>query len=376
MKALIILLLFPSFVALATVRTASNDPTRPAQFNGTGNTAFVGARNASSAGDTIYLYGSPFDYGIITINKRLVLIGAGYAPNNQFGQPTRVSNVEFFRDGSTDASGSVIAGLLIGSSISPTGTLAANNITIYRNSIGNYIYTYASGSILTSGWAIYNNIVGGGIYGPSTSRTSTSPTNVIISNNIIRGAVSGFNSNTITIDHNIFLYSGNLSYMWNAIITNNIFARTSGDIFSGEVVFCTFNKNISNQSTIGPSSYYSPTNIFESTYTLTGGGSNSGGGNQVGTDPMFENVTNNNTYTATFNYRLNTSSPGKNAATDGTDIGIYGGSFPFPSGGATGSGFDTSPMPPIPQVTSVNIQNATIAPNGTLNVQVKGNVNN
>jgi len=33
-------------------------------------------------------------------------------------------------------------------------------------------------------------------------------------------------------------------------------------------------------------------------------------------------------------------------------------------------------MPPIPQVISVNIQNATIAPNGTLNVKVQGKVNN
>ncbi|MDW8332413.1 MAG: hypothetical protein RMK43_12225, partial [Cyclobacteriaceae bacterium] len=142
------------------------------------------------------------------------------------------------------------------------------------------------------------------------------------------------------------------------------------------VVFCTFNKNISNQNTIGPSSSYSPTNIFEATYTSTGGGSNTGSGNLTGTNPLFVNVPNNDTYNATYNYRLQSGSPGRNYATDGTDVGIYGGSYPFPSGGAPGSGFDTSPMPPIPQVTSVNIQNATIPPNGTLNVQVQGRVNN
>lgn len=370
--ALIILLYLP---ALATVRTVSNDPTRPAQFNGTGNTSFVAAHNASSPGDTLYVYGSPFDYGTLTISKRLVVIGAGYGPNNQFGQPTRANQISLFRDGSTDPSGSVITGLLISGNINCTGTLATNNITILRNRISGSIYLYISSALQATGWTIYNNIVYS-VLGNATSRTAASSTNILIANNIITGSVGYFNSNTVLIDHNVFLGSSNLYQVWNAIITNNIFVRSSGDIFSSEVVFCTFNKNISLQNTIGSASTYSPTNIFEATYTGTGGGSNSGSGNLVGTNPLFENVPNNDTYNTTYNYRLQAGSPGKNYATDGTDVGIYGGSYPFPSGGTPGSGFDTSPMPPIPQVTAVNIQNATIAPNGTLNVQVQGKVNN
>ncbi|MCS6974726.1 MAG: hypothetical protein NZM13_09595 [Cyclobacteriaceae bacterium] len=363
--------------ALATVRTVSNDPALPAQFTTTtegGNTSFNNAQTASSPGDTIYLYGTRFSYGTITISKRLVVIGAGYGPNNQFGQPTRVDVVNFFRDGSTDPSGSVIAGLLISGNVNCTGTLATNNITIFRNKVGGFIYPY-QGSNNGSNWTIYNNIIYR-IAGSSFSRTSSSPTNILILNNIIETSIQGFNHNSVLIDHNIFLGSNNLSSLWQAVITNNIFVRSSGNIFSGEVVFCTFNKNISNQNTIGPSSSYSPTNIFEATYTSTGGGSNTGSGNLTGTNPLFVNVPNNDTYNATYNYRLQSGSPGRNYATDGTDVGIYGGSYPFPSGGAPGSGFDTSPMPPIPQVTSVNIQNATIPPNGTLNVQVQGRVNN
>jgi hypothetical protein len=141
-------------------------------------------------------------------------------------------------------------------------------------------------------------------------------------------------------------------------------------------VLCSFNNNLSNQTTIGAASEYNPTNNFVTTYIGAGGGSNSGAGNQMGIDPLFENVTNNDTYNDTFNYRLKTGSPGKNAGTDGTDLGIYGGSYPFPSGGAIGSGFDTSPMPPIPQVTELNILNATVPVNGTLNVNVKATINN
>ncbi|QOI97348.1 MAG: hypothetical protein HRU69_07525 [Flammeovirgaceae bacterium] len=379
MKALInLILLLVSFASLATVRTVSNDPAVPAQFTTTGeggNTSFNAAHTASSPGDTIYIYGTRFSYGTLTISKRLVVIGAGYGPNNQFGQPTRADNVSFFRDGSTDPSGSVIAGLLVSSNINCTGTLATNNITIFRNSINSYIYTYLNSSNLGSGWTIYNNIVYG-ILGGASSRISSSSSNLLIANNIITGQVGYFNPPSVTIDHNVFLGSSNLNSVWNAVITNNIFVRSSGNIFANEVVFCTFNKNISNQNTIGAAAQYNPTNIFEATYLGTGGGANSGSGNLTGTNPLFINVPDNSTYSNTYNYRLQSSSPGKNYATDGTDVGIYGGSYPFPSGGAAGSGFDTSPMPPIPQVTSVNILNSTIAPNGTLNVQVQGRVNN
>lgn len=164
------------------------------------------------------------------------------------------------------------------------------------------------------------------------------------------------------------------SSVFNVIVTNNVFIRTAGTIFTNTVL-CTFNNNISSQSTIGVASEYSPSNSFTANFTGSGGGSNSGSGNQVGIDPLFVNVGNVDTYNANYNYRLQTSSPGHNASTDGTDVGIYGGSYPFPSGGV-GTQYDTSPMPPIPQVTSVNIQNATIQPNGTLNVQVQGKVNN
>jgi len=369
------LITFLYLPALSTVRTVSNDATRPAQFNGTGNAGFVAAHTASSAGDTIYVYGSPFDYGTLTVSKRLVVIGAGYGPNNQFGQPTRASQISLFRDGSTDPSSSVITGFLISGSITCTGTLVTNNVTVFRNRIGNYIYLYINSTLQATGWTIYNNIVYQ-VLANATSRTAASATNILIANNIITGSVTNFNSNTVLIDHNVFLGPTNLIALWNAIVTNNIFVRSSGDLFASEVIFNTFNKNISLQNTIGPATY-SPTNIFESTYTSTGGGSNSGSGNLVGTNPLFVNVPNNNTYDATYNYRLQAGSPGKAPfSTDGSDAGIYGGSYPFPSGGTPGSGFDTSPMPPIPQVTAVNIQNATIAPNGTLNVQVQGRVNN
>jgi len=370
------ILLLVSVSAHATVRTVSNNPTRPAQF-----TTFAAAQTASVNGDTIYIYGSPFQYPDITISKRLVLIGAGYNPNNQFGQPTNVANIILFRDtGVNNASNSVIIGILTGR-LDISGIMS-NNIRVFRCRFTSYINMRGgSPAGYADGWVLYNNIFQSYIYGGGSSSTSQSATNIVLANNIFgtNGYLYDFNSNTIIVDHNIFLGANNLYRTFNIIVTNNIFTRTTGTVFYGSTsgpVLCTFNNNLSNQTTIADPTTYTPATSFINTFTGTGGGSNFGGGNIVGQDPLYVSVTNFNDYVATANYRLQASSAGKNAGTDGTDLGIYGGSYPFPSGGAPGSGYDTSPMPPIPQVTELNIQNATVPVNGTLNVNVKATINN
>jgi hypothetical protein len=70
-------------MAWATVLTVSNNPDRPAQF-----TQVDPAIAAAAAGDTIYVYGSLTTYNDFIINKRLVVIGAGYNTNNQFRNVT------------------------------------------------------------------------------------------------------------------------------------------------------------------------------------------------------------------------------------------------------------------------------------------------
>jgi hypothetical protein len=365
-----------SVSAMAAVRTVSNNPTRPAQF-----TTFAAAQTASVNGDTIYIYGSPFQYPDITVGKRLVIIGAGYNPNNQFGQPTNIANIILFRDtGVNNASGTVITGILTGR-LDISGIMS-NSIRVFRCRFASYINMRGGSPVgYADSWILYNNIFQSYIYGGAGSRTDASATNIILANNIFgtNAYLYGFNSNTIILDHNIFLGSNNLYQTFNIIVTNNIFTRTTGTVFYGSTtgpVLCTFNNNLSYLTTIADPASYTPATSFVNTFTGTGGGSNFGGGNIVGQDPLYVSVTNFNDYVATANYRLQTSSLGKNAGTDGTDLGIYGGSYPFPSGGAPGSGYDTSPMPPIPQVTELNIQNATVPVNGTLNVNVKATINN
>ena len=296
------------------------------------------------------------------------MIGAGYNSNNQFNLPTTVSAIYLNRDtGLQNASNSVIMGFLITSQIRNNGNPSVDNVTIFRNRINNVIYTHNPGlsNVNSNGWIIYNNIISQ-IQGGSGGSTSTSSANITIQNNIITSNITGFSMSSVLIDHNVFHGNDALQNMYYATITNNIFIRTTGNVFTSNVNFNTFNNNLSNLTTVSPTA---PTNSFL-------GGTNSGAGNFVAVDPLFVSVTNLNTYATTFDYRLQASSTVRNAGTDGTDLGLYGGTRPFPSGGASGSGYDTSALPPIPQVTDVNIQNATLQPGTPLNVNVKAKVNN
>ena len=159
---------FAGITADATVRTVSNNASNPAQF-----TTFAAAQTASVNGDTIYILGSPFTYPAISITKRLVIIGAGYGPNNQFGQPTFITSFDLFRDtGPSNPSNSVITGILT-NSISMSGTVATNNVRLFRNRIIGSITLTNPG--YADGWIIFNNIIGtvnGGAGGRTTSSRS------------------------------------------------------------------------------------------------------------------------------------------------------------------------------------------------------------
>lgn len=356
MKKLIFLLAFVVIAnaTFAVVRTVSNDPNNPAQYN-----TVQAALNASNHGDTIYVNGSQFTYPNFQVNRRVVLIGAGYNVSNQLNLNTTVSLITLFKDtGVNDASGTVIMGFYVACQVYLAGgSLPVNNIRMTRNTLAN-----CSPSVRIEGasnnWTIYNNII-------RYIEVDPAATNVIIQNNIITSNISGGNQSSVIIDHNIFQGQG-LSNIRFATVTNNIFVRNAGNCIDGGVQFNTFNNNLSILSTVGPTA---PTNSFL-------GGPNSGASNFVAVDPLFENVANFDSYNAANNYRLKSTSTVRNAATDGSDLGIYGGAYPFPSGGAPGSGYDTSPLPPIPQITAVNILNSSLQPGAQLQVNVQAKVNN
>ncbi|MBS1680874.1 MAG: hypothetical protein JST48_04105 [Bacteroidetes bacterium] len=339
----------------ATIRTVSNDSNNPAQY-----TDIPAAVAAASAGDTIYVNGTKYTYSDFTLNKKLIMIGAGYNSSNQFNLITQVNYVYLYKDaGVNNGSGSVITGFKVNGYISTTsGSLTISNVTIFRNMIANISASYPMNNL-----TVYNNIITGGFSGGNNC------TNLLIQNNIFtaNANIGNLNVSSVVIDHNLFIHGNAFYNLTYSTITNNIITSSDAtQVINGTVTNCTFSNNLSLSIKI---SSYTPTNDFLAN-------NNTGGQNIVGSDPLFTSMANFNAYTATDNYRLQTGSPGHNYATDGTDLGIYGGTYPFPSGGAPGSGYDTSAPPPIPQITSMNIQNASVLPGGQLKVNVKATVNN
>ncbi|NJM16396.1 MAG: hypothetical protein HC896_14385, partial [Bacteroidales bacterium] len=222
-----------------------------------------------------------------------------------------------------------------------------NNITIRRCRIFSDITIYHDDYGKASNWLIYNNIVNT-IY-LNSYYSITQPANIQILNNIIEGLVSNFSTNTLVVSHNDFLqrtaspnYNYAFSGVYYALIANNIFYEKA----PGYAYNSGFTNNLSYGINVSTSFAYDSSNARLGNFTAV--------------NPQF-------TYVAgiyfdySYDYRLLPSSPGKFAATDGTDIGIYGGPYPFEVGAS----------PAVPQILEMQIQNPVLPQDGKLKVRIK-----
>jgi hypothetical protein len=334
-----IALLVIGFSASATVHTVSNNQNSPGQF-----TSLQAAIDAASPADTIYVSGSPTNYGNANLNKQLTLIGAGYHPNNQLQFKSQLTTIFLNISAGvtpTNPSGSKIMGFDLANISCSSHNI--NNIAIQLNRVG----SISMGSYVCDAWVIKNNIIES-IYGSSGNST-----NILIYNNIIRYSIWTFQTSSVLISNNVFPRNATSSNVFNSLqyatVANNVVFGMS----TGGCNYCTFNNNISyggNQTT------------FE--YA-----NNTGQNNLENVNPQFV-IAESYDFSHDNDYHLSAGSPGIGAGTDGTDIGIYGGIYPFPSGGEIP--YQTSPVPPIPQVVNMNILNSVLPEGGTLQVEVEG----
>jgi hypothetical protein len=328
-----------AYISQAKVFTVSNRPGNTAQY-----TKIMDAITAASIGDTIYIQGSETNYDDITVlNKKLVFIGPGHKPNKQIAIKASINNVSFGGLGNLGGSGSTFIGL----NINVFTVYGISNITVRRCYL---VYIQASLYYNSEGtpeyarnWVIDNNIV------QSISSQATVPENFIITNNIIYGQVA--NMNSAFIYNNIFInpsasQASAFGNVVNSNILNNIFYGLSPE--GAET--STFSNNISYQNNATTIPY----------------GTNLGSNNLVDVDPKFTKFPAEGGYFSyEYDFRLQSSSPGKNAATDGKDIGIYG-----------GNGFSETGEPPIPQIREFVINNGVVAPGGKLNITIKAEAKN
>ncbi len=173
---------------------------------------------------------------------------------------------------------------------------------------------------------------------------------MIITNNIFRSStygISSSNSASVVISHNMFFSWQNFNSVYNAIISDNLFMFNTTTPTSSSMARNVFNNNLGWRSALNPG--------------VLPPESNSGSANIPNQDPLFETGLSNTYYDYTKDYHLQSTSPGKNAASDGSDIGIYGGSTPFVWGGIYS----------IPKITMTNITNPVINQSTPINVNIK-----
>lgn len=327
--------LFAFQISFATIINVDNDPNRPSGYYDNLQLAV----NNASPGDTLYIYPSNTSYGNVTVDKQLHFFGSGY--DGTYGNVTQISYLylDTATSPASNPSGSSFQGITISRITCQKPNIS--NIVIAGNNLTSYLnLTYNC-----SGWLITNNYI-------QSYLNLYNNNSIIISNNIFSNyynPIKQSNSSSVVISHNLFMGWRYFEATYNAIISDNIFMCASNASYYAYMNNNNFMNNLSWLSTLNP-------------YNLPPEG-NSGSGNISNQDPQFVTAPSTPTWDMSKDYHLKSTSPGKNAASDGTDIGPYGGNNPFVWGGIFS----------IPNITQTHITNPVINQSTPINVNVKAN---
>ena len=326
-------------VGNATVLTVSNDPAGGAQYS-----SLQAAYNAAVNTDTLLVEGTDITYSIpncnVGWNKSLTVIGIGFNPQKQNPRRTYIGQTDNCCCGEfvirSGGNGSSFYGIIFSSGFRLRGTM---NTLTFEDCRFDGIFYFDNNTASGFSWknCVFNNDNARAI---EFSNSSVIISNMLISNCVFDGYIEGQNSPFITllIDHCLFL-GNTFSQLHFAIIQNSIFMN----VFPAGVTSCSFINNMCRVA---------------GTFPPAG---NNGSGNINTTDPNFVTYTNGALYSTTHNYHLQALSPAIGAAGDGTDIGVHGGTTHFS---------ETGEVLINPIMRSVFITNPTVAPNGTLNVNI------
>lgn len=334
--------------ALATIYVVNNSNANPGQFY-----YLQAAIDSADAGDTLMLQPSSNSYGNVVLDKALTMIGIGHKPNKDLPLKARIEEIRFAE---TMGLGSTFIGLWVESF---NTTNPPNGVTYYSNGITvRNCYVMFFGTNYGNNPSYGENYSGDVVIEDSYLRRISFDTygnNIFLQNNIIVSddAISfGSAMTNVVVKNNLFLRESvgfSTLYANGAVFENNIFFRYSPASQYGTLINCVFNNNLT----------------YQTNNDAIIGGTNTGNNNIIAQDPLFVNLN----YSASpiyqpllYNYRLQESSPGHNAGTDGQDIGPYGNSITFSE---TGESDDQA------VIRVMNILNSTVPTNGTMNVHVK-----
>lgn len=280
------------------------------------------AVTASTNGDIIYLPGGSFTPvgNELSIDKNIDIIGVGHYPDSTLatGQTILNGSVRI----KTGADGGSLQGIYITGSVF-FGSDAANQV------INGYSI---SRCFVSSNLCLAYNL------------SSLNPTtqNINISENVLVGHVLFANATNLNISKNVFqsyvakttsqaLFSNNvfLIHATGGCLSTPTFHDINGSIFNNNIVTNAGCSGIYTGTFTGNSFNH---NIFSAGPTFPFAG-NPGTGNIINQSlaTIFVNQPT-PVFDYTYDLHLVSPSPGENAGTDGTDIGLYGTSFPYKAG--------------------------------------------
>jgi hypothetical protein len=336
MKKLLLLLALMAAIATSVSAqrvVALHSATGVSVFSGLN--PFVDAYNAAMPGDTIYLSGGSFANPSL-MDKRLHIYGAGYHPTGAaVTNPTLLTGAFTLGD---NADNLMIQGVQF-----MAGIHAGNNVPV----------TFIS---------VKRSRIDGGINFPGTRATPS--TNNAFVECVIIGDVN-FNNVTNSSIVNSIVQNQIANSHSNAFM-NNILLGASWSGTWGNIIFSNpFHNQISNNIVLTPANMAAVTsdgnqffnNLFETNAPHLGNSPTATGN--------FLNVPVANIFVShtgsTFSYAsdFNLQTPSARLGNDGTQVGIFGGLFPFKPGG----------IPQNPHISVRNIAPHT-APDGKLNIQV------
>lgn len=332
-----ILILLISFNLQAAIFNVSNLAGNPFPYSDVDP-----AIAAANPGDTVYVHGSNIVYNDITINKSIVIIGAGALPQTEFSFKSRFNRITL----TSNTSNVKIMGISIVVyhldfyNVSNVHNILITGNYFENNSYGNLRFDNMSNS---SDIRVFNNIFEGGGASKISFGNNTTCSNISIDHNIINGNIQNLNILNTLVQNNIFYnpsngaaFSGSNSLM---VLSNNIFYGADPLINN---TLSIYNFNIS----------------YSASTTLTA----MGGSNIDNVNPMFVNVPATGNFSFTHNFNLQAGSPCIAAGGDGLDMGYYGGLEPVSPLG--------EPLN-VPVIRMMNIQNTAVPQNGNVNVKVR-----
>jgi hypothetical protein len=331
----IALILLMSAVSMsATVRNVNNSSPSPGQFS-----TLSAAISASLAGDTIYLAGTGIDYGNVTLDKQLTLIGPGwkvsgaiYSGNAQVGTITmnnlaaagsRFIGFRFFQLNSNTAAVQIFSGIVVQRCIVDDCLFLGND---------DWTGTLVEGNLFTS--------TGPNFFAPVSSANVTQST---VRNNIFNGVLFYATSNVI--EQNIFCGTSNAS---TAVVSQGTLNTFRNNICMGRNCL-----SVDNTATVTANmSFQCGNNTFNGT------------GNYPNTDPEFQSYTV-GLFSWAHNYQLKSSSPALGAGFGGVDLGVYAGEGVYRKDGE----------PNIPIVLTIDVPGgSTIPANANISITITGTV--